>query len=288
MKHRRTRRKKLAPYLLGSPAGLWLLVFFIVPLFTMLSMSLQSCDTITLACRLTWHWGEFGQVFGSYRTQFGRSFYYASAATIVDLVATFPLAHWIAFRVKRKSFFLLMLLLPFFVSFVIRTLSWQFLLSDQGIIFGALKTLHLLPENFHILATGPAVVAGIAYNYLPFTALPLFVALDRIDRQVVEAAHDLYATRRATFLRVILPLTIPGIFAAFLLTFVPAAGDYVNASILGGTSNTMIGNVIQNQFLIFSDYPSASALSAILMVFMLVGVFLYARLIRSRTIEEYL
>jgi spermidine/putrescine transport system permease protein len=163
----------------------------------------------------------------------------------------------------------------------------QFILSDQGIIFGTLKAVHLLPENFHILATGPAVVAGIAYNYLPFTALPLYVALERIDPRVVEAAHDLYATRGAAFMRVILPLAIPGIFAASLLTFVPATGDFVNASILGGTSNTMIGNVIQNKFLIFSDYPGGSAMSAILMTFMLLGVFLYSRLLGSATIQEY-
>jgi len=262
-------------------------VFFLVPMVTMLSLSLQTCDTLTLACRLTWHWGEFGQSVSAYHAQFVRSLSYAGVATIVDLAVSFPLAYWIAFRANRKNVFLLLLLLPFFVSFVIRTLLWQFILSDQGIVFGTLKALHVLPENFHILATSTAVIAGIAYNYLPFAALPLYVALERIDRQVVDAAHDLYATKRMTFLRVILPLAIPGIFAASLLTFVPAAGDFVNAAILGGTGNTMIGNVIQNQFLVMSDYPGASSLSTILMAFMLVGVFLYARLLGSRTIEEY-
>ena len=139
--------------------------------------------------------------------------------------------------------------MPFFVSFVIRTTAWQFLLADQGIILGTLKNLHLLPENFHILATGWAVIAGIAYNYLPFTALPLYVAFERIDRRLLEASYDLYASRRIAFTRVVLPLSIPGIFAAFLLTFVPASGDYVNAFILGGTNNLMIGNVIQTKFL---------------------------------------
>jgi spermidine/putrescine transport system permease protein len=286
-RHRTRLAKKLAPYLLGLPAGLWLLIFFLVPLITMLSLSLQTCDTITLACRLTWHWGEFGSSISAYHEQFLRSLTYSSSATLIDLAISFPLAYWIAFRVRRKSFFLLMLLLPFFVSFVIRTLLWQFILSDQGVIFGTLKAVHLLPENFHILATGTAVVAGIAYNYLPFTALPLYVALERIDPRVVEAAYDLYATKRAVFVRVILPLAAPGIFAASLLTFVPATGDFVNAAILGGTSNTMIGNVIQNQFLIFSDYPGGSALSVMLMTFMLIGVFLYARLLGSQTIEGY-
>jgi spermidine/putrescine transport system permease protein len=279
--------KKIAPYLLGAPAGLWLVVFFVVPMVTMLSLSLQTCDSFTLACRLTWHFGEFGQVFKSFHTEFMRSIIYGGMATLVDLAVAFPLAYWIAFRARRKNFFLLMLLLPFFVSFVIRTLTWEFILSDQGLIFGTLKNLHLLPQNFHVLATGIAVVAGIAYNFLPFTALPLYVALERIDRRVLEAAGDLYASRRVAFLRVTLPLAVPGIFAAFLLTFVPAVGDFVNQVILGGTSNTMIGTIIQSQFLAFNDYPSASALSAVLLGIMLVGIFLYARLLGSRTIQEY-
>lgn len=279
--------RKLSPYLMGGPAVLWLVVFFLVPLVTMLSLSVQTCDSITLACRLTWHFAEFPDVISEFSDTIVRSFVYAGAATLATLIVSFPVTYWIAFRAKRKNFFLLMLLVPFFVSFVIRTTAWQFLLADQGIIVGTLKNLHLLPENFHILATGWAVIAGIAYNYLPFTALPLYVALERIDRRVLEASHDLYATRRAAFTRVVLPLSVPGIFAAFLLTFVPAAGDYVNAFILGGTNNRMIGNVIQTKFLEAADYPAASALSAILLVLMLVGIAAYAKFLGSRTIEEY-
>jgi spermidine/putrescine transport system permease protein len=279
---------RLAPYLLGLPALLWLGIFFVVPLFTMMSLSLQTCDPVTLACKLTWHFSEFSQQISQFHTEFIRSLLYGGFATLVDLIVAFPLAYWIAFRGGRwKNFFLLMLLVPFFVSFVIRTLAWEFILSDQGFVLGTLKNLHLLSQNFHILATGWAVMAGIAYNFLPFTALPLYVALERIDRGVIEAAYDLYASKRTMFVRVILPLAIPGIFAAFLLTFIPAVGDFVNASILGGTSNNMIGNIIQNQFLIFNDYPSASALSAILMVGLLIGIYLYARVLGSRTIEEY-
>ncbi len=279
--------RRLAPYLLGAPASLWLALFFVVPMFTMLSLSLQTCDPVTLACRLTWHVGEFPQAVGEFHAYFLRSIQYGGAATIIDLVVAFPLAYWIAFRARRKSFFLLMLLLPFFVSFVIRTLTWQFILSDQGLILGTLKNLHLLPQDFHVLATGWAVTAGIAYNFLPFTALPLYVALERIDPRVLEAAADLYASRSMAFLRVTLPLAIPGIFAAFLLTFVPAVGVFVNATILGGTSNLMVGNIIQNKFLLFTDYPAASALSAILMAVLLVGIALYSRVLGSRTIEEY-
>jgi spermidine/putrescine transport system permease protein len=249
---------------------------------------LQRCDSFTLACRLTWHFAEFPEQVKAFSSFFERSVVYAGTATVIDLLVAFPLAYWIAFRAKRKNFFLLMLLLPFFVSFVIRTISWQFILSDQGLIFGTLKNLHLLPESFHVLATGTAVIAGIAYNFFPFTALPLYVSLERIDRKLLEAANDLYATRRAAFTRVTLPLAIPGVFAAFLLTFVPGAGDYVNAQLLGGTNNLMIGNVIQNKFLVFFDYPAASALAAILMAVMLIGIAAYAKLLGSRTIEEYI
>ena len=285
---RRSLGKRAAPYLLGAPAGLWLIVFFVVPLITMLSLSLQTCDAVTLACSLTWRFANFSDALSTYHTQFVRSIYYGMWATVIDLAVAFPVAYWIAFRAKRKNFFLLMLLLPFFVSFVIRTLAWEFILSDQGLVLGTLKNLHLLPENFHVLATGVAVIAGIAYNYLPFTALPLYVALERMDPRVLEAAGDLYASKRTSFVRVTLPLAIPGIFAAFLLTFVPAVGDFVNAQILGGTSNTMIGTVIQTEYLVNNNYPTASALSTILLVIMLVGIFLYGKLLGSRTIEEYI
>jgi spermidine/putrescine transport system permease protein len=289
---RRPRRrpgKALAPYLLSLPAWLWLLAFFLIPLVVMLSLSLQSCNPGTGACVMTWHWAEFGQQISVYHSQFLTSFYFAGAATLIDLAISFPIAYWIAFHGgSKKNFFLLMLLIPFFVSFVIRTIVWEFILSDQGIILGSLKNAHLIPQNFHVLATGYAVVAGLAYNYLPFTALPLYVAIERIDKRLLDAAYDLYATRRQAFTRVILPLTVPGLFAAFLLTFVPALGDYVNQQVLGGTNNTMIGTVIQNAFLVNLDYAGGSALSAVLLAVALVGIFAYARLLGSRTIEEYL
>ena len=262
-------------------------MFFVVPLVTMLSLSMQTCDPLTLACRQTWNWGKFAQVFGSHTQQFLRSIVFAGSATLIDLVVAFPIVYWIAFFAKRKNVFLLLLLLPFFVSYVIRTILWQFVLSDNGVVLGSLKAVHLLPESFRVLDTGFAVVAGLAYSYLPYAALPLYVALERIDSRVIEAAYDLYASRVTMLRRVVLPLAIPGIFAAVLLTFVPASVDYVNATLLGGTGSTMIGNVIQNEFLVFSDYPGASALSAILMGFMLVGVLAYARALGTRTIEEY-
>jgi spermidine/putrescine transport system permease protein len=285
-RHRRLGRSA-GPYLLGAPAIVWLGVFFVIPLVTMLSLSIQTCDSITLACKLTWHFAEFPNVISRYSDTFVRSLVYAGAATVAALVVAFPVTYWIAFRAKRKNFFLLMLLVPFFVSFVIRTTAWYTLLADQGTILSTLKNLHLVPENFHVLATPLAVIGGLAYNYLPFTALPLYVALERIDRRVMEASHDLYATRRVAFTRVVLPLAVPGIFAAFLLTFVPAAGDYVNAQILGGTNTVMIGQVIQTKFLETADYPAASALSTVLLVLMLVGIAAYSKFLGSRTIEEY-
>jgi spermidine/putrescine transport system permease protein len=285
--HRGRLGRLLSPYLLGGPAILWLAVFFLIPLVTMLSLSIQTCNSITLACRLTWHFAEFPNVLDQYGSTFIRSFVYAGVATGATLLFSFPATYWIAFRAKRKNFFLLMLLVPFFVSFVIRTTAWYSLLADNGAVLGTVKKLPLVPDDFHVLATPVAVIAGIAYNYLPFTALPLYVALERIDRRVLEASYDLYANRRVAFTHVVLPLAIPGIFAAFLLTFVPAAGDYVNAAILGGTNTVMIGQVIQKKFLEAADYPAASALSMVLLVLMLVGIAAYAKFLGSRTIEEY-
>ena len=284
---RRRLTRSAAPYGLIFPAGTWLLIFFAIPTVLMLSLSLQT-GTVDTGFRMTWHFGEYGQAFSQYHTYFLRSLQYALVSTAIMLVVAYPLAYWIAFHGGRhKSTYLLLLLLPFFVSFVIRTVAWQFILSDEGLVLGTIKRWHLLPANFHVLATTTAVVAGIAYNYLPFMALPLYVSLEKIDRSVVEAAKDLYSNRRDVFLRVIVPLSGPGIFAGLLLTFVPAVGDYVNASILGGTNNTMIGNIIQTQFLVNADYPMASALSTILMGAMLIAIFAYARTLGTRDIQEY-
>jgi spermidine/putrescine transport system permease protein len=291
LRHRRTggRGKRLAPYLLGLPAMVWLLMLFIVPLAIMLSLTLKTCNPASGACSMTWNWGELPHEVDLYHAQFITSFVYAGAATVIDLAISFPIAYWIAFYGgRKKNFFLMMLLVPFFVSFVIRTLVWQFILANNGFLFGFLRDHHLVSSSFHVLGTGYAVIAGLAYNYLPFTALPLYVAIERIDRRVLDAAHDLYANHIAAFTRVVLPLAIPGIFAAFLLTFIPAFGDYVNQELLGGASSTMIGTVIQDSFLVSGDYAGGSALSLVLLVVSLIGIWLYARVLGSRSIEEYL
>jgi spermidine/putrescine transport system permease protein len=288
LKKPRTRLGKfLAPYLLIMPGGVWLGLFFVMPLLVMISVSLQT-GSLERGFAMTWHFRRYFDVIKQYHVQIVRSIEYGAIATLLTLVASFPISYWIAFYGgRRKNTFLLLLLLPFFVSFVIRTLSWGFILSDDGIVIGTLKNWGILGRSFHILATGTAVVTGIAYNFLPFMALPLYVSLEKIDRRVVEAASDLYANKRQILLKVILPLAAPGVFAGVLLTFVPAAGDYVNASILGGTRNTMIGNIIQQRFLVNFDYPGAAALSTVLMVALLVGILAYARALGTRNIQEY-
>src|SRR5919108_644911 len=210
---RQERRKRLAPYVLLLPGGLWLGVLFVVPIAVMASISLQTGNLIE-GFRQTFHFATYWDGVTLYRAQLVRSLEFGFIATVASLLISYPMAYWIAFRGGRhKSTFLLLILLPFFVSFVIRVLSWQFILADQGILFGTLKSLGLLPRNFHVLATPFAVVCGLTYNFFPFMALPLYVSLERIDRRLVEAAGDLYASRTQTFLRVVFPLSVPGIFA---------------------------------------------------------------------------
>jgi spermidine/putrescine transport system permease protein len=270
-------RRSAVPYLLILPGGLWLAIFFVVPMIVMLSLSLQQGDVVN-GFQLTWHWQTYIDGITTYHEQIVRSLEYGLAATVLQILIGYPVAYWIAFRGgSRKATYLFLLLLPFFVSFVLRTLSWQFFLSDDGLLLGPLKSLGIVGQDYHVLATTQAVVGGLTYNFLPFMVLPIYVALERVDPQVVEAARDLYAGRVPTFVRVVLPLSLPGVFAGVLMTFVPASSDYVNAAVLGGTKNTMIGNVIQNQYLVTQDYPLASALSFTLMAVLLVGIFLYAR-----------
>src|SRR4051812_24668929 len=277
-------RARLTPYWLALPGGLWLAIFFVVPMFFMLSLSLQTGDTIN-GFQQTFHWSTYSDVLSTYHVQFVRSVFYAAIVTLAALLIAYPMAYWIAFYGGRhKSTFLFLILLPFFVSFVIRTLSWQFILADNGIIFGPLKDASVLPENFHVLATSFAVICGLTYNFLPFMVLPLYVSLERIDARLVEAAQDLYASKFQAFRRVVLPLSLPGVFAGVLITFVPVASDYVNAAILGGTHTTMIGNIIQTLYLTNNDYPAAAALSFTLMGALLVGIFAYARALGTQDV----
>ncbi len=270
-------RARLAPYFLVLPGGLWLLLFFAIPMITMLSLSLQQGDVVN-GYAFTGHWQTYVDAITDYRVQLVRSLVYGAIATIVLIILAFPVAYWVAFYGgRRKSTYLFLVLLPFFVSFVLRTISWRQILTDDGFLLRTLKDAHLVPANFHLLGTAFAVIAGLVYNFLPFMVLPIYVALERIDPRVVEAARDLYANPATTFRKVVLPLALPGVFAGVLMSFVPVSSDYVNAEVLGSSSTTMIGQVIQAQYLVSSDYPTASALSFALMAVLLIGVFSYAR-----------
>jgi spermidine/putrescine transport system permease protein len=280
-------RRRLVPYYLLSPGGLFLFLFFLVPLGLMLYTSLESGGLLSGGFRFSWAFDNYTSVLGQYRVQFVRSLVYSVIVTVAALLLAYPMTYWIAFYAgKWKTSLLLLILVPFFVSFVIRTLQWKFILGDNGPVLGPLKDIGLLPNGFRVLATPFAVVAGITYNFLPFTALPLYVALERIDKRLVEAAKDLYASRWEAFRKVVWPLSLPGVFAAFLLTFVPATGDYVNASLLGGPGTTMIGNIIQEKFLTELDYPEAAALSVILMAVMLVLASVYARILGTEDVQR--
>ena len=279
-------RSRLTPYLVGLPGGLWLAIFFVIPILVMLSLSLQSGNAEE-GFRFTWQWSNYADAWEFYHTQFIRSIVYALIVTALCLILAYPMAYWIAFYGgARKSTYLFLILLPFFVSFVIRTASWKFILNDQGILLGPLKEAGLLPDDFHVLATSAAVIGGLTYNYLPFMVLPLYVALERIDPSLVEAAHDLFASRSAAFRKVVFPLSLPGVFAGVLITFVPVASDFVNSGILGGTQTTMIGNVIQTVYLNNNDYPLASAMSFMLMAALLIGIFAYARALGTEQVME--
>ncbi len=270
-------RSRLAPYVLILPGGLWLLIFFVIPMASMVSLSLAQGDVVS-GYAPTFHWQTYVDAIDNYQDQIVRSLWYGLLTTIVQIVLAFPIAYYIAFKGgTRKSMYLFLLLLPFFVSFVLRTISWRFMLTDDGMILGPLKELGLLSANFHILGTAPAVIGGLTYNFLPFMVLPIYVALERIDPRVLEAARDLYATPVQVFRKVVFPLSLPGVFAGVLMTFVPTSSDYVNSELLGSSSTTMIGQVIQAQYLRSQNYPTASALSFTLMAVLLVGIFLYAR-----------
>jgi|SRR5215469_13178111 len=282
----RRLRAAAVPYLLILPGGVWLVIFFAIPVIVLISLSTQQGDIVD-GFTQTFHFANYASAWDNYHYQFIRSLLYGGIATVLCVLLGYPAAYWIAFRGgARKSVYLFLLLLPFFVSFVLRTVSWQYFLSDNGLLLAPLKSAHLIPQNFRILATGTAVVGGLTYNYLPFMVLPIYVALERIDFRLVEAAQDLYATRAEAFRRVVLPLSLPGMFAGVLLTFVPVAADYVNAAILGGTGNTMIGNIIQDEFLTVQDYPTGAALSFMLMALLLIGMFSYARALGTEEVLE--
>ena len=267
-----SRRSRLAPYLLIAPGILWLMVFFVVPLITLAQTSVHVTDA-------PW-WDGFYRALTNYGQHFFRSFRYALIATLLSLALGYPLAYVIAFRAGRfKNLLLGLVVLPFFTTFLVRTFAWKTILNDEGPAAWVLRQLHLLAEGGRLLDTTLAVVGGLTYNFLPFMILPIYVSLEKIDRRLVEAAEDLYSTPLGAFRKVVLPLSLPGVFAGSLLTFIPAAGDFINAQLLGSPNQQMIGTIIQNQFLAVRDYPLAAALSFVLMLIITLGVLAYARVL---------
>ena len=282
-----TLRSKMAPYYLMLPGGLWLAIFFAVPIVMMIGLSTMTGNVISGFGETWQHFGNYVQGFTQYTPEWIRSAEYAGLGCLISIVLSYPIAYWIAFYGgSRKSTYLFLLLLPFFVSFVLRTIAWNYILGDQGLILGPLKHWGLIAPGFRVLATGSAVVIGIVYNYLPFMILPIYVALERVDPTVIEAGRDLYAGSATVFRKVVLPLSLPGVFAGVLLNFVPAASDYVNASVLGGTGNTMIGNIIYDQYFVVQNYPVQASLSFSLMGILLIGIFLYARALGTEEVLE--
>jgi spermidine/putrescine transport system permease protein len=266
------------PYLLLLPGLGWLLVFFAIPLGYMAFESLKT-GTIDTGYLFDWNVSNYTDAISEYDEQFLRSFEYAGLATLIAFVIGYPLAYVIAFRGGRwRNALLLAVIVPFFVTYLIRTLSWETILNDDGVVVGVLQAVGIVADDGRLLDTTASVVLGITYNFLPFMILPLYASLERIDPRLLEAGYDLYGRRRDVFLRITLPLSMPGVVAGTLLMFIPAAGDFINAELLGTPQQFMIGNVIQSRFLELADYPVAAALSFILMALMLVLVVVWARI----------
>jgi spermidine/putrescine transport system permease protein len=271
------RRRPRIAYVLLLPGIAWLAIFFIIPLISLFFTSLQVSAGSSGKYKAGFNWHNYVDAIAEYWEFFVRALVYASIATVLALVIAYPLAYFIALKAGRwRALMLVLVVAPFFASFLLRTYAWKTILADDSLITQSLNWMHLLPDG-RILNTSLAVIAGLTYNFLPFMILPLYAALDKIDPRLIEAGSDLYASPFTTFRKVTWPLSMPGVVAGTLLTFIPAAGDYINAELLGSTKDKMIGNAIQTNFIEFRDYPMASALSFILMAAILIIVTVYIR-----------
>lgn len=280
-------RRRLTPYLLLLPGLAWLALFYVAPLLTLLRISLSSRQgRFSMTYLFTWNLANYQQAFTDFGPQFGRAFLYGGLATLAAIAIGYPLAYVVAFRGGRfKTILLGLVVVPFFTSYLIRTIAWSSILADSGPVVSALDDLRLvgvlewlgIMDKGRLLNTPAAVVGGLTYNFLPFMVLPIFVSLEKIDLALVDAAQDLYCSAGAAFRRVVLPLSLPGIFAGTILTFIPATGDFINAQFLGNPNTTMIGNSIQEQFLRLNNHPVASAMSFVLMALMAALVIVYSR-----------
>ncbi len=273
------KRRRQWGWLLIVPGMLYLVVFFLVPTIQLAGTSLYDpLGSFEFGYKMTWHFQNYSSAISDNARLFVRSFGYAAIVTLVCLVLSYPLAYAIAFKAGRwKNFMLVLVIAPFFTSFLLRTLSWQAILADHGFVVSMLKDVGLLSTNGRLLATPFAVIAGLIYNFLPFMTLPIYASLDRLDHRLVEASSDLYAHPLTTLRTVTFPLSLPGVVAGTLLTFIPACGDYINAELLGTPKQYMIGNRIQQAYLVEKNYPLAASLSLILMAIVLVMVLVYIR-----------
>ncbi len=281
------RNAKYAPYLMSLPGLLWLYVFFLVPLVTLLKIALSvKPDRNLPVYDLTWKWSNFGTAFDDYGEQLLRAFFYAAIATVLCILIAYPIAYFIAFKAgKWQNLMLGLVMVPFFTSFLLRTLAWQTLFADSGPVLDFIRTVKLdgllntlnITDNGRLLNTQTAVIGGLTYNFLPFALLPIYVSLEKVDKRLVEASSDLYSSFGRTFRKVILPLSLPGVFAGTLLTFIPATGDFINAKLLGNPQTGVIGDVVQNAFLGRNDYPTAAAISFVLMAIITAAVLVYAK-----------
>jgi spermidine/putrescine transport system permease protein len=280
-------RRKIAPYGLLKPGMLWLALFYLAPLFTLLRNSLSSKESrFQVKPDFDWNFGNYSTAFSDFGGQFQRGFLYAAIATVLCILIGYPLAYVIAFRGGRfRPLMLGLIIIPFFTSFLIRTIAWQSLLADTGPIPNVFEAIRLQPildaigimDGDKLLNTPAAVIGGLTYNFLPFMTLPIYVSLEKIDINLVDAAKDLYSGSIRAFFKVVFPLSLPGVFAGTLLTFIPASGDFVNQQYLGNPNTSVIGQSIQNQFLVQNNLPVASAMSFVLMAIITVGVVVYSK-----------
>ena len=270
--------KSILPYLLLAPGLIYLTVFFIFPIISLGQMSTKTSNGEIGQYKQSFRFANYVDAFLESKEQFSRSFIYATIATILALAIAYPLAYAIAFKSGRwKNVLLVLIVAPFFTSFLLRTIAWKQILGEEGPVINILRGLHIISPQTSLTATSFAVVTGLAYNFLPFMTLPLYASLERIDPRTLEASGDLYANGFTTFRKVTLPLSMPGVVAGTLLTFIPAAGDYINATILGSPSTKMLGNVIDARFFKIVDYPTAAALSFTLMASILILITVYIR-----------